>query len=399
MSNYTITVNKECGTIDFLSQELHSIPKGTRNIQFDFAPNVFIRPSFLGYLCLVMIFFKSKGIDIKINYCKNDYLARMDLYNICGINYCESFSRHPTESKFLPICLVKEQQDIKNIVDNICEMISIRINNAPDLMSSLEWSINEVIDNMRNHAGSNIHGVVVAQYYPSENKLHVFVGDLGQGIQKSLSSVYLAQSDCDAIITATKKGVTRDDTIGQGNGLAGTRDILKLNNGVLTIYSGKGKVIFLANDRNLEKQFNKKICGTIVEMVFDTNKPVSLDDTFISDTGFTFLTALAEKYHDSGVNVFHECNGWTGGRAPARELKSKLLSMVSEFREIGDKIVLDFSQVRQCSSSFMDELIGLFMERLGGQEKFFKIFAFKGINDLNMGILVTVLSQRGLINV
>ena len=277
-------------------------------------------------------------------------------------------------------------------------MILTRINNAAELMSSLEWSINEVIDNIRNHAGSDIHGVVVAQYYPSENKLHVFVGDLGRGIKKSLSSVYSAESDCDAIITATKKGVTRDNTIGQGNGLAGTKDILGLNNGVLTIYSSKGKVIFLPNDSVSEKQFNNKVCGTIVEMVFDTKKPVSLDDTFISDTGFTFLTALAEKYHDNGVNIFYECNGWTGGRAPARELKNKLISMLSELREIGDKIVLDFSDVRQCSSSFMDELVGLLMLSIGGSSVFFDTFQLRGLSTINNGILVNVLIQRGLLD-
>lgn len=109
-------------------------------------------------------------------------------------------------------------------------------------IKALQWSLNEVMDNVINH--SNIgFGYVMGQIHTTSQRIAFTVFDVGQGILKSFAgSEHRPKDSIDAITLAIQEAVTSDKKKGQGNGLFGLHSIIKQGNGNLVITSGKGSV-------------------------------------------------------------------------------------------------------------------------------------------------------------
>jgi hypothetical protein len=109
--------------------------------------------------------------------------------------------------------------------------------------------VNEVIDNIRLHAEATAPGTVCAQFYPKRHRLDVAIVDQGRGIKRALEESYTLTDYREAISTALMRGVTRNPEVGQGNGLAGTHDIVELNGGELQIWTGDQSIALSTRDQ------------------------------------------------------------------------------------------------------------------------------------------------------
>ena len=79
----------------------------------------------------------------------------------------------------------------------------------------------------------------MAQIYKQTKAFTFCVFDAGIGLYNSLKdSRYHPEQPIDAITLALQEKVTRDDHIGQGNGLWGLSSIVSESNGVMIISSG-----------------------------------------------------------------------------------------------------------------------------------------------------------------
>src|SRR5690606_1063310 len=108
-----------------------------------------------------------------------------------------------------------------------------------DVIAGLEWSINEITDNVLNHAQAPDGGLVQVSTFRDRRRVAFAVGDAGRGILASLKEGYPElRSDAQAIGEAVKAGVTRDPDAGQGNGLAGTLRIATMSGGSFEVGSG-----------------------------------------------------------------------------------------------------------------------------------------------------------------
>ena len=116
--------------------------------------------------------------------------------------------------------------EINDLTTAFIRDVSQKIVCEPGLLQSLGWCINEVMDNVIQHASPMIgtqHGYVMAQVHEQSRRVAICVYDYGQGIYNSLKDHRLAPKPCvDAITMAIREGVTRDKNIGRGNGLVGT---------------------------------------------------------------------------------------------------------------------------------------------------------------------------------
>jgi hypothetical protein len=109
-----------------------------------------------------------------------------------------------------------------------------------------------------------------AQYYPILKKIKICITDFGVGILSNLSNKYGLTTDIEAIEKSVEVGVT-SRTRTAGFGLFLIRDFLKINEGILTIISGDGEVIFYNNKVNSCKM-TERFAGTIVNLEINANK-------------------------------------------------------------------------------------------------------------------------------
>ena len=115
------------------------------------------------------------------------------------------------------------------------------------VIQSLEWCLNETLDNTLQHSGIE-HGYIMVQLHKSVKQLSVCVFDAGIGIYNSLkSSKYHPETPLDAITLALQEKVTRDDTIGQGNGLWGFSKLISNAKGRFEV-SSNGAVYYKDNE-------------------------------------------------------------------------------------------------------------------------------------------------------
>lgn len=291
------------------------------------------------------------------------YLARMDLHEHLGLAYDPGARRDET-GRFLPLKLIASEDDVYATANAICDLVLHQFDNAGAFIPALEWAVNEILDNILMHAESLTPDAVCAQYFPQTHRLDVGIADMGRGIMASLGTTRKLWSHGDAVTTALRRGVTRDPTVGQGNGMAGALEIARLNGGTFEVWTGD---VVYRLDGGKERGFTKipTLPGTGVRFSLDTRQPVDLAQTWIAGGDWSFINVEAERIADQGgVDVAQACLH-TGGRPPAQRLRRKLAAVLPE---LDGPLVLDFSGVRSASSSFLDELLGRLADDLGREQ-------------------------------
>lgn len=264
---------------------------------------------------------------------------------------------------------------------------------------AIEWVLNEITDNVLNHAQSNIGGLVQLSVLERVQRVvELVVADPGIGIPESLRSTRPNLSDLDSIDMAIREGVTRDTTVGQGNGLFGTFQICDKSGGRLRIDSGHGSLTYSADAgvhlRNEYVPFEGTVIdaqvGLGVQGAFGlalafggrTHTPVDLiESRYESETGPQILFVLSQE-----TTSF-------GSRIAARPVRTKLKNLLEMCP--GQRVQVDFQGVRIVSSSFADEVFGrLFVEL--GPISFMGRLEFVGLDQTVRLLIDRAISQRAV---
>ena len=113
-----------------------------------------------------------------------------------------------------------EQQQL--LVNTFMDVVMRSMTLDRRVIAGLEWSINEITDNVLNHADCEEGGVIQVSTFRDGERVAFGVADSGRGILSSLREGHPSlQTDAQAIDEAMKAGITRDPNAGQGNGIAG----------------------------------------------------------------------------------------------------------------------------------------------------------------------------------
>ena len=292
----------------------------------------------------------------------DSYLERMDLHHHLGLPHTTG-RRHDETGRFMPLRLVGSDRDVLETVNCLCDLVLHQFDDAAGFVPALEWAAYEIVDNILIHSQTPVPGVVCAQYFPKRHRLDVGICDQGIGIMSSLDMNHVS-NHANAIETALSRGVTRDNEIGQGNGMAGALEIVNKNRGRIRVWTGDA--MYLAKDGG-QSQFASipAVPGTGVLLQLDTRHKVNLQDTWIAGGDWTFINAEAERVAEGGgFKVAETCLN-TGTRPPAERLRRKILALMPE---IEGPTTIDFTGVHRASSSFLDELLGRLANHLGEAE-------------------------------
>lgn len=271
-------------------------------------------------------------------------------------------------------------------------------NFGPGVLKSLAWSLTEVLDNVINHSDVS-EGYIMGQIQKNNKIVAFTIFDFGRGIYNSLrsSKIHSPRTPVDAITLALKEEVTRDKSIGQGNGLFGLHQIITKGNGRLVIASDKGFYQYRDNRTitSCNRFYYSPIhASTLVDFQLNYGNDLSLEDSLsFRGQAYEITDLQVENLEDDNGYIIYsvkENSEGTGTRVSAERAKNEILNLYTETNKV---VVVDFNGISIITSSFADELIAKLVFDLGFFQ-FNNIIRLKGLDMTNQKILQRSIIQR-----
>ena len=269
------------------------------------------------------------------------------------------------------------------------------------IIAGLEWSINEITDNVLNHAMCKEGGIIHVSTFRDSHKVAFGVSDSGRGILASLREGHPSlQTDAQAIDEAMKAGITRDPDAGQGNGIAGTMRIATKSWGLFEITSGQTQIVVRTNQTDgspnsgvYNRRRRESLQGTVVYAELRTDKQFDLAEALGVDGKPHDPGDIIEMHYETNagaalsLKLSDESTGF-GSRLAGRQLRTKCVNLLRA--EPTKPLLLDWTGVLLVSSSYADELVGKLFVELGP-------LAFSArVRNLNMDSLVRGLVEKAI---
>ncbi len=286
-------------------------------------------------------------------------------------------------------------EDVFKLVTEYMDVIyKADVFEGKNVLSWIEWCLNEVMDNVIQHASSE-YGYVMGQIHPNTKHIAFCISDPGKGIYESLrTSEYWPKDSSDALTLALREGVTRDKQVGQGNGLWGLHEVVQKSSGKLTLSSSGSSIVVSAKGNAEVKRapyLNSHLGGTIVDFQLDYSKPVSLTDILggHSPSSVKIFRATDESGEMIHYRLSDQKSGF-GTRKSGERIRNELTNLMGES---GKTIGIDFSGIGIVSSSFADELVGKIYANMG-PVRFNQSVGLVNMNDTVAVIVNKAMEQR-----
>lgn len=297
----------------------------------------------------------------------------MDNCNFAHFISPEKFAYHqPLLARHVPIRRYGSLSEQVKVVKELIHVVLGGISLTRDVLQGVEWSINEIMDNVLIHA--DVDGGGFIQATTLNDRVAFTVADCGRGILASLKEGYPdLHKDTDAIGEAIKVGVTRDSKVGQGNGLAGTLRVALLSGGSLSITSGRGSLRVFTQNGETQSQ-GKSVSpefafpGTIVSAQIMRNATFNMSEAlgFAKMVGGMLDVIETDYETEDGkallVRMREESAGF-GSREAGLLVRTRLVNLLEA--EPSKVLIIDWDGVPLVSSSFADEAIGKLFVELG----------------------------------
>jgi anti-sigma regulatory factor (Ser/Thr protein kinase) len=259
----------------------------------DFSDCNFIYPDYaLLFLCTIKYIehlgHKVTG-KIKLDANKNivNYLAKMSFFehlnvtlpiSIPNSNNSVKIKRYTSQNQFI-------------VLNSILKVLREKASLDENVYTSLDYCLNEVLDNVLNHIEKKT-GWVVAQYFGNINSVRIIICDFRMGIHKSLNQKHNFNED-EAITKCIESGITNGK--GQGHGLFATATFVKLNKGWLSLISGNKKINVSEKQTIVKNIPNWQ--GTCVYIRINTN--IAVDYTEFTSQHYDYKKQVYENLFEN----------------------------------------------------------------------------------------------------
>lgn len=344
-------------------------------------------------LAAIFEWYKRKGIDFKFRYSgDNNYI------------------RHTLVGKPLVAEEMLDKADLKFPLDKVWKystpeginaLVTAYINAIRESaileegnLIGAEWCLNEVMDNVMQHSLADC-GYVMGQLHRGTKKLSICVFDMGTGIYNTLKKTkHAPRTPLDAITLALQERVTRDERVGQGNGMWGLNEIIKENRGSLVVLSNGAEYSFIRGEVHtrdgLETQIGKYKNYTKVDFQIDYSQKTDVAKALNGHKPTDYW--LEDRELDEGEICFEvkRDSSGTGTRIAADKFKNIIMNAIVENNQ---KIILDFNGVNVVSSSYADELIGKIVAEKGFVY-FLNHFSLTNLSPDNIAVINRSVEQR-----
>lgn len=340
--------------------------QGYRDIRLDFSNLKQAFPNgFVPLVVLVERYRKSHGVDFEVVLPDDDQCKHYILDSNYAACLCPG-TGYPVTDKPNALHRFSDDSSLNELINSQIHQILERATYAHGVLQSFEWALNEVAGNVLVHAEVD-HGWMQVVVHPQTQHMAIVVADGGIGIPTAIREAFPQQErDEDAIAYALKEGITSRPDFGQGKGLTGTLQIVKINQGGrLSIHSQKGRVEW-TNDRLEIKGDFPPFPGTFVDIQLNTSVPIEIERALWGDApAYPFNDAFYGK--DTAVGVMRmkladEAVGF-GNRVTGLKIHNKIENLLTTAPN--ELLEIDFTGVDLMASSFADEVFGKLALTLG----------------------------------
>lgn len=294
-----------------------------------------------------------------------------------------------SKTTYTPLASYENHQQLNEQLNTVMDVLTKVTEFEQGVLRAVEWTVNEIADNVLVHAGG-AQGWLQITSRPREGRIDLVVADRGPGIRATLAEAFPdLRSDTDALRRAIEQGVTRDRSIGQGNGLAGSIRIAQAAHGWVNILSGVGN-LRLFDDGRFRDIDTAPYQGTVVTITLPTGLQIDLgaalwghqpaatfEYAYVTETGLVF-------------RVLDEATGW-GNRGSGEEVATKLRNVIKEYPD--EHVVIDFEGIDTPSASFLDEFLAKLIKQ-EGIVSFFSRFRLENMNGFVQQTAEAVIAQR-----
>ena len=288
--------------------------------------------------------------------------------------------------------------DELGMIVNACELeINRTVRLAKGVRLCYSWCLNEILDNVLTHSAPDGRaiGYVMVQYLPKGNLLKTCVFDAGIGLMASFANSKYSPTDAaDAIRLAVMRNVTSGN--GQGNGLYGLKRLVGQSpDGRLHIRSADAEYLY-APAKNIDNARTSWMLAdlqgtTTVDFQICCDGELSFDGVFPDGMPLVDLWVENRESNNGSVCVsVTEIVDNCGSRSAGREMRTLVENLVETD---GCKVVIDFGEIENCSSGFVDELLGKLIEKYGFVS-FSQKISFKNIHGIVALLINHSISQR-----
>ena len=286
-------------------------------------------------------------------------------------------------------------EEISMFVDSICNEVSQRVTVAKGFLPGFEWCLNEVMDNVLQHSEAT-YGYAMGQLLGQKKRLSICVFDNGRGIFNSLKgSKYTIETPLEAIEKALQECVTRDDLIGQGNGMWGLSRIVLSNAGLYSV-SSDGATVGHKDGKPYKREFKglryelEGLGTTMIDFQLDYSKRIDIAEELNGIKPVSlWLDGRENAEGECIIRLSKESSG-TGTRQAAIRMRNYAFNMLTEGKA---KVIFDFDQVSAISSSYADELLGKLVAKMGFSN-FMNFFKIINTDTLQRNIIDRSVQQR-----
>jgi anti-sigma regulatory factor (Ser/Thr protein kinase) len=357
-------------------------------------------PGGMVQICAQALALRNGGMSFRLLLPADRYLERLFL-NVNWAHLIDPRRFDPREQVVkmqVPATQYQTASQQREIVNRVLDAVLATVEDLDrSEIAALEWSLNEITDNVLVHAKSAVGGVVQVTRFPRRKTIAFAVADAGVGIPNSLREGHPEiRSDAEALERAVREGVTRDKSIGQGNGLFGTLSICQKGDGRLYIDAGYATLQYDPRKQLHIRAQPIPYEGTLVVCDLDFSKPGLLKDALRIDGKQWHLIDFLETRYEQAEGapmrfvIADEATSF-GSRAAGEPVRRKLLNIARMTN--AKKVQLDFKGIPLVSSSFADELIGkLFVEM--GPLAFMGRFELTNVESTVRSLLDKAVSQR-----
>jgi len=218
------------------------------------------------------------------------YLNGIDLVRFCNTNYVQPNTQSTIPSQTaMPIKRV-ERENMVQYIDSAKSFLS-KYCPGKDL-TILNIGLSEFINNVYDHAESEIGAYVFCQYYPKSNSIRFAVSDLGVGIPNKVNKYMIIQNqpaktseECIRWALEEKKTV-KSTPKNAGLGLHTIMSFVKSSQGKIRLLSGNGGLYYSAG--GTEYFFKNPMTdfrGTVIDIEIFVNNLHEIDP---EETDFDF---------------------------------------------------------------------------------------------------------------
>lgn len=369
-------------TVDLLVQRVLA---GTRDITLDVRSCARIFPNAAAPLLAMANLLIDKGLDLQI-----DGVSSVNRHLLTFSEGIEARNLEPRRA-LTNAYRFSTPKEVHDLVTRLVAALARRHQCGPGVLVAFEWCLNEIADNVIQHAEAEF-GVLVSLFQEDLGRLAICVADSGRGIRNSLEgSIANHGTDLVAIERALQRGVTRDASIHQGNGLWGLREIVRNNSGSLAVKSGTA--IYLLTDSQESSRSGQRHLdgypGTSVDFQLNLSSEIDVQEALDGHRPVNLRLEQYESTSGEHVVVLSEIEQGTGTRISGSATRNLILNLLNEGAR---RVVIDCSDVAM-SSSFIDEVFGMLVSSLG-----FGVYServgVKNLTDNDAGIMHSVVGRR-----